>query len=104
MIIRTTAQRPVEKAVSLFDAQIVDARVSMMHNSFCIELPILVAVGSVPLRRIVVKLIGESHCNPIAVKRPEFLQRDFDFVCCNVTVLLVVRAAGARLKRRLYYT
>ena len=44
MIIRTPTQRPMEFAIRVFDGHVIDAGMSMRHQTICIEFPVLVAV------------------------------------------------------------
>lgn len=44
MIVGATAERPVELAFAFLDGQVVDARVTMMHQAIGTELPVFVAV------------------------------------------------------------
>src|SRR5262245_1464482 len=45
------------------------------HQTVFIELPVLIAVGSKPVSRIVVTFISEAHGDPIVLKRPQFLDQ-----------------------------
>ncbi len=46
MIIRTTAERPMELAVGFGYGQIIDAGKTPLHQSGCIVFPVFVAVGA----------------------------------------------------------
>src|ERR1019366_5187811 len=52
---------------------IVDARFSAAHQAVLVELPLLVAVGTVPLPGIVMPLVLKPHRDTIAVDRPQIL-------------------------------
>src|SRR5690348_10313069 len=43
------------------------------HQPELVELPVLVAVGTEPLTRVVVPFVGEAHRDPCAFERPDFL-------------------------------
>src|SRR5262245_18960203 len=45
------------------------------HQTVFIELPILIAVGSKPVSRIVMTFISEANGDPIVLKRPQFLDQ-----------------------------
>src|SRR5262245_15543272 len=50
------------------------------HQTVFIELPVLIAVGSKPVSRIVVTFISEANGDPIVLERPQFLyQPVFEF-------------------------
>src|SRR5262245_66503915 len=59
-------------ALACSDGQIVDARDATLHESSIVELPVLVAVGAIPVARIVMPLIRETHGNAVALTGPEF--------------------------------
>src|SRR5262245_66439047 len=45
------------------------------HQTVFIELPILIAVRSKPVSRIVMTFISEANGDPIVLKRPQFLDQ-----------------------------
>src|ERR1700733_4604934 len=45
----------------------------MMHDPLGIELPVFVSIRTVPLPRIIMKLISEANRNPVAIVSPQFL-------------------------------
>ena len=60
---------------ALLDELVVDAGVAELHVSKFVELPVLVAVGAIPLAGGVVKLIFKSHGDAVAGEGPQgFLQ------------------------------
>src|SRR3954451_8188081 len=73
VIIRTTAQGPVVLAIGFLDGQVVDAGNAHTHQSFAIELPVLVSVGAEMLAAVVAPLVGEAHRDPVVVAGPHFL-------------------------------
>src|SRR5262249_421641 len=54
---------------------IVDGRMARRHQTLFIELPILIAVRSVPVSRIVMTFISEANGDPVVLKRPKFLDQ-----------------------------
>ena len=66
------ALRPAEEPIRLGDPHIIDAGIPMMHDAVGIKLPVFVAIGAIPLTRIVTVLVGKPHRNAISVKCPEF--------------------------------
>jgi len=73
MVVGTAPERPMELAVGLFDGQIVDAGIAMVHQSLIVELPVLVAVGAVPVAGVIMTLVGEADGDAGSVEGPEFL-------------------------------
>src|SRR6185295_20186296 len=73
MIVGPASQRPAELALGLGDDDVVDAGVTPAHQSELIELPVLVAVGTEPVTRVVVPLVREAHRDAIALAGPHFL-------------------------------
>src|SRR5262245_39312828 len=45
------------------------------HQTMFIELPILIAVGTKPVSRIVMTFISEANGDPIVLKGPQFLDQ-----------------------------
>src|SRR5216683_3721098 len=73
MIVGTAAEGPVELALRLFDREIVDAGVAVMHDAVFVELPVFVSVGAVPVAGVVVAFVGEAHGDAGSVEGPELL-------------------------------
>src|SRR3984957_9531668 len=93
MIVRTTAERPVIKAVLFADREIVDARQAHAHQAVLAELPVLIAVAAEPASRIVAPFIGEANRDAVLMKGPEFLDQP-------IVELAVPFAGEKRLDRR----
>src|SRR6266478_796864 len=74
--------RPAEAAVFFSDRHIVDAGFAPAHQAVFIELPLLVAVGAVPLPGIVMPFILKAHCDVIVVERPEILDQAILMLPC----------------------
>src|SRR6478735_5168599 len=75
MVVRPSPGRPPEQPVGLLDGQVVDAGVAVMHESVGVELPVLVAVGAVPLPGVVVAFVGESYGDAVVGDGPKFLDQ-----------------------------
>src|ERR1700744_6426255 len=73
MIVRSLPQGPVIFAIRFLDRQITDAGKSRAHDAFFIELPILVAVGTKPVSRIVVPLIRKTNGDAVLGEGPQLL-------------------------------
>src|SRR5215203_7326160 len=68
-------RRPMEAAVAFLDGDIVDAGLAPPHQAVFVELPLLVAVGAVPLPGIVVPFILEAYGDAVLIERPEILDQ-----------------------------
>jgi hypothetical protein len=68
MVIWTTTLRPVEEPIRFGDPHIIDAGIPMMHDAFGVKLPVLIAVGAIPLTGIVVVLVGKSQVFPFRLR------------------------------------
>src|ERR1700682_1053740 len=66
---------PVKAAVFLGNRNIVDAGFAAAHQADFVELPLLVAVGAMPLPGIVMPLVLKAHRDVVAVERPEMLDQ-----------------------------
>jgi len=58
-------------ALACGDGKVVDARDATLHEPSIVELPVFVAVGAIPIARVVVPLIGETNGNAVALTGPE---------------------------------
>jgi hypothetical protein len=63
----------VQEPIRFGDPYIIDAGITMMHDAFGVKLPVLIAVGAIPLTGIVVVLIGKSDRYAVTVKMPKAL-------------------------------
>src|SRR5687767_1180976 len=75
MVVRARAERPEKFALACLDAHIVDARLATAHQARLVELPLLIAVGAVPVATVVAPFIGETHGNPIVRECPDLLDQ-----------------------------
>jgi len=75
MIIRPPPDRPTKQPVRLRNRQIVDARMTPLHQSLLIELPVLIPIRPKPLPSGIMALITEPHRNPVPIKRPQLFDQ-----------------------------
>src|ERR1700754_1798675 len=68
-------RRPVEAAILLGDHDIIDAGLAAPHQAVLVELPLLVAIGAVPLAARIVPLMLKAHRDAVAVEAPEILDQ-----------------------------
>src|SRR5437762_14303547 len=73
MIIWTAPQRPVKLSFRFLDRGVIDGRQAQPHQAVLRELPILVAVRTEPMPRVVVPFVRETHGNAILLKSPKLL-------------------------------
>jgi len=69
-------------AIGGSDRQIIDAGDPYAHQALRVELPVLIAVGAEVLTAVVVPLVGEAYCDPIAVECPELLEEAVVQLAC----------------------
>ena len=65
VVVWAPPKRPMKQSIRLLDGEVVDAGVAMNHQTVVVELPVLISVRSIPVVRIVVRLVGEAHRNPV---------------------------------------
>ena len=75
MPLRSNPQRPMKLPLRLLDRQIINARISMMHNPALIELPILIPIRPEPVPRVIMALISKPHRNPRPIESPKLLDQ-----------------------------
>src|SRR3954451_15634881 len=75
MVIRASTEEPVIVALAIFDRQVVDAGDPPSHQALFVELPILVAIATKPVARIVVPFICKAHGYPVVAKCPDLLDQ-----------------------------
>src|SRR6478752_4717300 len=67
--------RPVKPPVLLCNRHVVDRGLAPPHQAVLVELPLLVAVGAVPLAAGIVPFVLEAHSDAVFIKRPEVLDQ-----------------------------
>lgn len=75
MSIGASPEGPVELSLIFSDPEFVDACVSRMHQPFRVEFPVFIAIGSKPIARVIVILVGKPDGNPVVQKCPDFLDK-----------------------------
>ena len=73
VIIGTTPECPVISAIWLQNGNVIDGRKPCRHQSVFIELPVLIAIGAIPVTRVVVPFVREAHRDTVSGERPHFL-------------------------------
>src|SRR5262249_26936914 len=62
-------------ALTIFDRQIIDACDPTSHQTFRVELPILISIAAEPAAGIIVPFIGKAYGDPVFTERPHFLDQ-----------------------------
>ena len=75
MVIGASTEEPVIFALAIFDRQVVDAGDPQSHKALFVELPILVAIATKPVARIIMPFICKAHGYPVVAKRPDLLDQ-----------------------------
>jgi hypothetical protein len=75
VIVRPAAQWPVKLSIFPANWQVIDARMTHRHQAVFIKLPVLIAERAKPVSRIIMPFISEANGDPIALKRPKFLDQ-----------------------------
>jgi hypothetical protein len=65
----------MEAAILLRDLDVVDRGLAPLHQAVLVELPLLVAIGAMPLACCIVPLVLKSHRDAVVVERPEILDQ-----------------------------
>src|SRR6266566_2227175 len=64
---------PAELSLRFLDRQVVYAGEAAFHVAGLVKLPILIAVGAIPLAGIVVPFVFEPHGDAVVAERPQLL-------------------------------
>src|ERR1700704_2518569 len=75
MVVRPAPKRPVVLAVRGQNGKVVDGCKSRRHKPIIIEFPVLIAVGAIPVIRVIVPLVSEAYRDLVPSKRPHFLDK-----------------------------
>jgi hypothetical protein len=75
MIVGPSALGPKELPLPLANRNVIDAGDAQFHQAAFVELPVLVAIGAEPIRRVVMILVAESHGYAVSRARPHFLDK-----------------------------
>ena len=65
----------MEAAIPLCDLDVVDAGLAAPHQSIRVELPLLIAIGAMPLAACIAPFVLKTHSDAVAVERPEVLDQ-----------------------------
>ena len=72
MIFWSWPKQPMKFAITGSNGHVVDAGKSALHQTICVEFPILVAIGAEPLGFVIVPLIGKTNGDTIISEGPDF--------------------------------
>src|ERR1700686_4628924 len=75
MFVRPASKRPVVLAVRSQNGKVVDGCKSRRHKPIVVEFPVLIAVGAIPVIRVIVPLVSEAYGDPVPGKGPHFLDK-----------------------------
>src|ERR1700727_941665 len=73
MVSGPASQWPMVLTFRLVDGRVIDARVTVMHRTIFVELPVLISVGPEPVTGIIVPFISEANSDTCAVESPQLL-------------------------------
>src|SRR5580704_2959549 len=73
VVFGTSTGQPLKFAVGFQNGKVVDRREPRGHEPVVVELPVLIAIGAIPVTRVVVPLICKPDRDPVPGKRPDFL-------------------------------
>jgi len=72
----------MKKAVAFVNRQIVDTRITFLHEAVFVELPVFVAVGTEPLAFGVMPFVSKAHGDMVVRKSPKFLDQPILIFIC----------------------
>src|SRR6266478_3818338 len=75
MFVRPASRRPVVLAIRSQNGKVVDGCKPRRHKPIVVEFPVLIAVGAIPVIRLIVPLVSEAYGDPVPGKRPHFLDK-----------------------------
>src|SRR6202049_1554569 len=75
MFVGPASKRPVVLAIRSQNGKAVDGCKPRRHKPIVVEFPVLIAVGAIPVIRVIVPLISETYGDPVPGKRPHFLDK-----------------------------
>src|SRR5215813_9576657 len=73
MPIGTATRRPMILALRFLDRKVVDGGKPCGHEPVVIKLPVLIAIGAIPVTRVVVPLVSKAYCDAVPSERPQLL-------------------------------
>ena len=75
MVIGTTPEPPVIFPICRQNRKVVNGCKPRRHEPLTVEFPVLIAVGAIPVIRLVVPLVSEAYGDPVSGKCPHFLDK-----------------------------
>src|SRR5438067_5435172 len=66
---------PMILAVRLLDRQVVNGGKPKAHQAIAIKLPVLVAIGTEPIPRVIVPFVSEPHGDTVCVISPKLFDQ-----------------------------
>src|SRR5260370_22362021 len=75
MFVRPASKRPVVLAIRSQNGKVVNGCKSRRHKPIVVEFPVLIAVGAIPVIRVIVPLVSEAYGDLGPGKRPHFLDK-----------------------------
>src|ERR1700676_1871473 len=75
MFVGPASKRPVVLAIRSQNGKVVDGCKPRRHKPIVVEFPVLIAVGAIPVIRVIVPLVSEAYGDPVSGKRPHFLDK-----------------------------
>src|SRR5260370_41357189 len=75
MFVRPAPKRTVVLPVRGQNGKVVDGCKSRRHKPIIVEFPVLIAVGAIPVIRVVAPLVSETYGDSAPSKRPHFLDK-----------------------------
>jgi hypothetical protein len=61
------------RALRLLDREVINGCKPKSHQAIAIKLPVLVAIGTEPIPRVIMPFIGEPHSDAVCVVSPKGL-------------------------------
>src|ERR1700726_3744264 len=75
MFVGPASKRPVVLAIRSQNGKVVDGCKPRRHKPIVVEFPVLIAVGAIPVIRVIVPLVSEAYGDPVSGKCPHFLDK-----------------------------
>src|SRR6267154_1401719 len=75
MFVMPAPKRQVVLAIRRQNGKVVYGCKSRRHKPIVVEFPVLIAVGAIPVIRVIVPLVSEAYGDPVPGKRPHFLDK-----------------------------
>lgn len=66
---------PVKETLAFHNGEVVDTGVTLRHQTIFVKLPVLIAVGAIPLPGVIAPLVGKAHRDTVVGEGPQFLDQ-----------------------------